>query len=373
MTDTGGQEIRPAFAGEFDVQLARFVEQITDYAIVALDPQGLIQTWNLGAQRLKGYTAEEVMGHSFAMFYTAEDRRAGLPTRLLLEALDKGRVEHTGWRLRKDGSRFWGDVVITAAHDPEGLHTGFIKVTRDRSELKLREESQDAFYAAFSHDFKTPVTAMLGYIDALRYAPETARERLIDRAEANARRLFEMVDELIAVARERAESSSIRIDEVDLAAVARRALNDLPLHLGADRVRFPIDAVALARANGAAMKRVITNLVVNALKYSPPDSVVRLAVTESDAGEVEITVADHGRGIHPDDLDVVFEEFQRGRLATDDGGTGLGLASVRSLLDQQDGTICLDSEVGVGTTVTVTLPGALTAPGTSRTAGQKSR
>ncbi len=358
MADPVDEETSSEREGGFDGHLDRFVDQITDYAIIALDPQGVIETWNLGAQQVKGYTAAEAIGRSFAMFYTDQDQRAGLPMRLLSEAMDKGRVEHTGWRVRKDGSRFWGNVVITAVHDEEGRHTGFVKVTRDRSDLQRLEAAQDAFYAAFSHDFKTPVTAMLGYIDALRYAPEAAHAHLINRAEVNAQRLFDMVDELVTIARQRAELSSILTDEVDVAAVARRALTHLPLSLGGDRVRFPNDAVALAQANGTAMHRVITNLVINALKYSPPDSSVHLTVTEIDPGEVEIIVADRGRGIDPSDLDTIFEEFERGRLATDDGGSGLGLASVRALLAQQDGTIHIDSEVGVGTTVVVTLPGA---------------
>lgn len=348
----------------FDAHLASFVEQIGDYAIIALDPQGVIERWNRGAQQVKGHTADEAIGQSFAMFYTDQDRRAGLPMRLLLQAMDTGRVEHTGWRVRKDGSRFWGDVVITAVHDAEGRHLGFVKVTRDRSDLKRLEEAQDAFYAAFSHDFKTSVTAMVGYLDALRYAPDDAREHFINRAEANAQRLADMVDELVTIARQRAETSSVLIDEVDVAAVARTAVASLPLSLGPQRVQFPTDVVALARANGAAMQRVFTNLLVNALKYSPPDTLVHLRVTETGTGEIHITFADHGRGIHPDDLETIFDEFHRGRLANDDGGTGLGLTSVGILLTQQHGSIHIDSQVGVGTTVTVALPSAENAPDT---------
>ncbi len=362
-----GEGRTPVRGRSFDVHLDRFVEQIADYAIIALNLDGVIETWNVGAQRVKGYTAAEAIGCHFAMFYPEEDRRAGLPWRLLQEARTHGRVQHTGWRVRKDGDRFWGDVVITAVHDEEGRHTGFIKVTRDRSDIKRREQAQDAFYSAFSHDFKTPVTAMLGYLDSLRDAPEEARDHLLTRAEANAQRLFEMVDELITIARHRAELSSARIDQIDVPVVVRSALDSLPPGLGG-RVQFPTGDAVLARANAIAVQRIVANLVVNALKYSPADSAVLLAVREARTGEVLITVSDQGRGIDPGDLDSIFDAFQRGRLAGDDGGTGLGLASVRALLAQQDGTIHIDSEVGVGTTVTVTLPGvavdstACTAP-----------
>ncbi len=110
------------------------VGQVLDYAIIRLDPEGTIQTWNLGAERVKGYTAEEAIGHNFAMFYPEGDRRSGLPQKLLAEAAETGRVEHEGWRLRKDGSRFWGDVNITALHDDAGNLIGFTKVTRDLTE-----------------------------------------------------------------------------------------------------------------------------------------------------------------------------------------------------------------------------------------------
>lgn len=352
------EEAPPGREGEVEVHLGHFIEQIADYAIIALDPRGVIRSWNLGAQRVKGYAAEEAIGRSFSMFYPGPDRRAGLPRRLLREAVDKGRVEHTGWRVRKDGTRFWGDVVITAVHDLEGRHTGFVKVTRDRSDLKRLEDAQDAFYAAFSHDFKTPVSAMLGYIEALRHASDADRAHLIDRAEANAQHLFEMVEELVTIARQHAELASVLTSEVDLAAVARGALDSLPLSAGARRVRLSGDDVAWAVANEAAMRRVLTNLLFNALKYSPPSSDVQLAVRATPSGEVELAVADAGRGIDPDDLDAVFDVFERGRLATDDGGTGLGLASVRALVAQQDGRVHIDSAVGVGTTVTVTMPGA---------------
>src|SRR6478735_5360755 len=144
------------------------VVQVLDYAILRLDTDGIIQTWNLGAERLKGYTAEEAIGRSFAMFYPEPDRQSGLPMKLQSSARESGRVEHTGGRVRKDGSRFWGDVEITALHDDAGNLTGFANVTRDRTDLKSIEDAQDAFYAAFNHDFRTPVTALKGFVDAIR-------------------------------------------------------------------------------------------------------------------------------------------------------------------------------------------------------------
>ncbi len=331
------------------------VGQVVDYAIIALDPQGIIETWNLGAERVKGYTADEAIGRSFAMFYTEEDRKAGLPLRLLTDARRTGRVEHSGWRVRKDGSRFWGDVVITALHDAKGRITGYAKVTRDRTDLKALEDAQDAFYATFNHDFRTPVTAIKGFVDAIRDADDATRSMLIDKVESSADRLMGMVEGLVEFATQRAGHASLVLADIDLAQVARSAVADLSGHYDPARVHVA-DTFALATANGVAMHRVVTNLVVNALKYSPPDSPVDIEFSRARAGHVRMTVTDEGRGIDPGDIGSIFDEFFRGRLAEEDGGSGLGLASVRELVHQQNGTVSIESEVGVGTTVTVELP-----------------
>ncbi len=337
-------------------RLRLLVGQVVDYAIIGLDPQGVIESWNLGAERLKGYTAEEAIGRSFAMFYPDDARRAGLPMQLLGVARRIGRVEHTGWRVRKDGSRFWGDVVITALHDDAGNLTGYAKVTRDRTETKSLEDAQDAFYAAFTHDFRTPITALKGFVDAIRDAADRdEREYLIERVEASADRLLGMVEGLVQFATHRAERATLLLADIDIAQVVRGAVQDLPDHIGPVRVRVP-DDVAIARANGVAMHRVVTNLLVNALKYSPEDTPVEVSFTRPSPGFTRISISDQGRGIDPRDIDKIFDEFVRGRLAEDDGGTGLGLASVRELVDQLEGTISIESEVGGGTTVSVDLP-----------------
>ena len=341
---------------ESEERLRLLVGQVADYAIIGLDPQGVIQTWNLGAERLKGYTAEEAIGRSFAMFYPESDRQSGLPMKLLSSARETGRVEHTGWRLRKDGSRFWGDVVITALHDDAGNLTGYAKVTRDRTDLKSLEDAQDAFYAAFNHDFRTPITALKGFVDAIRdAADDDEREHLIERVEASADRLLGMVEGLVQFATHRAERATLMLADIDVAQVVRGAVQDLPAHIGPERVRVS-DDVCIAQANGVAMHRVVTNLLVNALKYSPQDTPVLVDFSRPGAGTVRLAIRDEGRGIYPDDIDTIFDEFVRGRLAENDGGSGLGLASVRELVDQMEGSVAIDSKVGGGTTVTVDLP-----------------
>jgi PAS domain S-box-containing protein len=331
------------------------VAQVSDYAIIALDPQGTIETWNLGAERVKGYTADEAIGRSFAMFYTDQDRRSGLPLRLLGDAREHGRVEHTGWRVRKDGTRFWGDVIITAMHDDSGHLSGYAKVTRDRTDLKALEDAQDAFYAAFTHDFRTPVAAMLSYVDAIRDATDEERPHFLERVETNALRLSDMVEGLVEFAKQRAAHSSLLMSDLDVVQVAQDAVHDLSPLLEPARVRVLAEGAVHARGNQIALHRVLTNLMVNSLRYSPTESAVEVSIAGGH-DLVEITVADHGRGIDPGDVETIFDEFKRGRLAQDDGGTGLGLASVRELVTQMHGTIRIDSEVGVGTNVVIQLP-----------------
>jgi PAS domain S-box-containing protein len=330
------------------------VGQVSDYAIVGLDPQGTIETWNLGAEQVKGYTHDEAVGLNFAIFYPEEDRRRGLPLELLNAAREDGRVEHTGWRLRKDGSRFWGDEVITALHDDDGHLTGYAKVTRDRTDVKALEEAQDAFYATFNHDFRTPVTALKGFVDAIREARDDERDHLIERVEASADRLLRMVEGLVEFATKRDGRAPLLLADIDVAQVVRTAAQDLSPDLEPARVRIA-DDVVIARVNGVAIHRVVTNLLVNALKYSPPGTPVEVAFSRPRPGHVLLTFSDHGRGIDPGDVDTIFDEFVRGRHAEDDGGTGLGLASARNLVEQQDGTISLETEPGVGTTVSVEL------------------
>lgn len=341
-------------------RLRLLVGQVLDYAIIALDPQGTIETWNLGAERLKGYTAEEAVGRSFAMFYLPEDQRDGLPARLLEAARRRGRVQSAGWRVRRDGSRFWADVTITALRDAEARLTGYAKVTRDRTDVKRLEEAQDSFYASFTHDFRTPVAVIKGFVEALRELGDDpdVRDDLLDRIDAGADRLSSMVQGLVDFAQQRVAHADVQVDDIDVADVARRAVLALGPAAG-NRVDVE-PAVSLARANGEAMTRVVTNLVVNALKYSAPGS--RIEVRFGRTGpDVVLTVSDHGRGIHADDLATIFDQFERGRMATDDGGSGLGLASARDLVQQQGGAIDIHSAVDEGTRITVRLPAA-TAP-----------
>lgn len=204
------------------------------------------------------------------------------------------------------------------------------------------------------------MTVIKGFVEALRELGDDpdVRDDLLDRIDAGADRLSSMVQGLVEFAQQRVAHADVQVDDIDVADVARRAVLALGPAAG-NRVDVE-PAVSLARANGEAMTRVVTNLVVNALKYSAPGS--RIEVRFGRTGpDVVLTVSDHGRGIHADDLATIFDQFERGRMATDDGGSGLGLASARDLVQQQGGAIDIHSAVDEGTRITVRLPAA-TAP-----------
>ena len=331
------------------------VNQVVDYAIIALDPRGTIESWNAGAERLKGYTAEQAIGRHFSMFYTDADRRAGLPHVLLRQAAAEGRVQHTGWRVRRDGSQFWGDVVITALHNDAGTLTGYAKVVRDRSTEKTLQEAQDSFYETFQHDFWSPIFVLRMSLDELKAVTGGDAASSLERAEASLERLDAMARDMLEFANLREPAAPLHPRELGLAQLCRNAVATAGPIAGAGRVDIRVNPRVSIYADESALTRVVANLVGNAMKYSPDHRPIVITST-STADAVRLTIRDRGRGIHEADLERIFMAFERGRLAQDDGGTGLGLASVKSIVEQHHGRVWISSTPGASTAVTVELP-----------------
>ncbi len=329
------------------------VEQVRDYAIICLDPGGTIETWNAGAEQVKGYRPDEAIGQHFSIFYTGADREDELPQRLLAQARRDGRVEHTGWRVRKDGTTFWGDVIITALHDDDSSLRGFVKVTRDLTAKKRFEEARATFLDTFAHDFRTPVTAIAGYAELLTDATGDEQAACLARIQLNAQRLTEMTAELIDHSHLRSHAPPLELVAVPLAELVAQTVSGLSHPSATTRVRTAIPTIEVL-ADPIALQRVLANLIGNALAYSPDGSPVVVRAAERD-DRAYIIVIDEGRGIHPADLPHIFDEFQRGRLASDDGGTGLGLTSVKLLVERMGGAVSIESHLGSGTTITFEL------------------
>lgn len=349
---------------EHDTQLAlrdseamfrALVTQVVDCAIIGLNPAGQITSWNAGARRVKGYSAEQAIGRHFSMFYDDEDRQDGLPGGLLATARTQGRVAHTGWRVRRDGSRFWGNVVITALRDEHGALSGYVKVTQDLTTQHQLAEAQESLFAAVTHDLRNPVFAIQILAELLaRSGSEADHQENLRGLQLQATHLGNLVDGLFDYAKNRSGPAVLTLVPLAVArlastcAAAFRAVS--PQH--GINVQ---DSDAMALADRTALTRILDNLLGNAVRYSPAGT--RITVTVDEVGEVvRIAVSDHGRGIAAEDIDTIFGEFNRGRLARDDdGGSGLGLASVQRLTTLQGGRVWIDSQVGHGTTVTVEL------------------
>jgi PAS domain S-box-containing protein len=330
------------------------VSQVAEYAIVRLDVDGTVASWNVGAERVEGYPADAAIGRHFALFFPEEDVRAGVPQRLLDEAGETGRSGHQGWGVRSDGTRFWAEVSLAALHDEHDAPVGYALVTRDMTDTRRLEVARDSFFASLSHDLRTPLNSIQGFVEMLPIVDEARRGEFIDRVQSNVGRLTVLIENLLDHARVRAGAVALNPRELDPAAVAAACVRDLAPLVGAHEIVIePADFTVLADA--PALGRVLANLLVNAINYSPDGTSIEVRF-ENDDHVGRILVTDHGRGLASDDLESIFDEFERGALAEDDGGTGLGLASVRQLVTLQRGKVSIDSELGVGTTVTVELP-----------------
>ena len=327
-------------------------DQVDQFAIVKLDGGGIVRGWNIGAERIKGYGEDEIIGQHFSRFYRAEDRRRGLPDRLLAAAQRYGHVEDIGWRVRKDGLEFWARVTISAIRSESGQVLGFVKIVRDLTGEKQLADERAALQRTFAHDLLSPVTALRGYLDLI--AEELpADHRLIRLADQASNHLVAMAQALIADANSLPENGRRRVtmDLVARGAVAVILPGDTP-----DRVAFgQMDAVPVI-GDVLGLRRAVANVLENAAKYS--DDVIDVEVYETDEGAT-VSVRDRGRGIHPDDLRTVLDEGERGRLAHPrDRGSGIGLASVRRVVHAHGGRVRISSELGVGTTVRLTIPRA---------------
>jgi PAS domain S-box-containing protein len=354
-------------------QLRLLVDAVADYAIFLLDPAGHVVTWNTGAERIKGYGRDEVVGSHFSRFYTPEDRERGHPERLLGEALRDGRVEDEGWRVRRDGTRFWASVVITALRD-EGELLGFGKVTRDLTERQAAEEQLrttaaelaranaelERFAAAAAHDLAEPLHTITGFAEVLRrrygaVLDDEGREVLDHISEAG-RRLGRRIEALLTYAR--SGRRELRPRDVDLAALVAGVVEALAARIAQTRARVEVDPgpSPVVVTDPDLLEVVVQNLVANALKFTDRERPhVRIAVAR-EAGRARIDVADDGIGIPPGQLERVFGLFARASGADAFPGSGLGLALSRRIVERLGGEVAVASTPGAGSTFSVVLP-----------------
>jgi PAS domain S-box-containing protein len=342
---------------ESEERFRLLVTSVADYAIYLLDPEGRVSSWNVGAEALKGYRADEIIGLPLSTFYTEEDRLAGVPEGALAEARAKGRWAAEGWRLRKDGSRFWASVVITSLVSADGQHRGFAKVTRDLTERKQNDEIRSEVLSIIAHDLRAPAGVIQHLLYGLHQDWSTATEAdklaAIDRIGSRTSRMASLADDLFDVSQIDAGRLEVDTKVVDVGPIVDQVAADAPSR----RVHVVMATDAKALGDERRIWQVVTNLVSNAIKFSPSDSPVEVRVDRF-GDEVVIAVVDHGPGIGADELPKLFERFSRLARTSAVPGTGIGLFIARSLAEAQGGRIEVTSVEGEGSTFKLILPAA---------------
>jgi PAS domain S-box-containing protein len=369
------------------------VESVREYAIFMLDPAGYVATWNLGAERIKGYSAEEVIGQHFSIFYCQEDIARGWPEHELKVAVAEGRFEDEGWRVRKDGSLFWANVIITALYDQGRLY-GFSKVTRDLTERKQAEQElrqsrdllemrvqertgqieelldklrvadrrKNEFLATLAHELRNPLAPIRNALQLFDLAADPkVQQQARSVIERQLGQMVRLIDDLLDVSRITNNKLQLRKERIELAAAIDSALettrpliekagHELTLLLPQDPIYVEADLMRLAQT--------FTNLLNNAARYSESGGHIWV-VAERRGREVVVTVRDTGLGITAEQLPHLFEMFSQGvpALERPGGGLGVGLALARGLVELHGGSIEARSEgPGKGSELMVRLP-----------------
>ena len=371
-----------------DDQLARgerqfrlLVQSVSDYAIYMIDPNGLVTNWNAGAQRIKGYAADEIVGKHFSQFYLPEDRDRGEPQRGLEAALREGRFEKEGWRVRKDGTPFWANVVIDPIRDPDGTLLGFAKITRDISERRENqialEQTREALFQAqkmeaigqltggVAHDFNNLLMAIISGLELLRKrVPDDPRvTMLLSNAMDAARRGVSLTRRMLAFARRQ----DLAITHVDVGMLVNGMSDLMERSIGpgiAIQNEIPLN-LPQVRVDANQLDNALLNLVLNARDAMPRGGFIRISArletlatggpNDLAAGAyVCLSVTDTGHGMDAATLDRAAEPFFTTKGVGK--GTGLGLSMVHGMLEQLGGRMILKSQVGEGTTAELWLP-----------------
>jgi PAS domain S-box-containing protein len=362
-------------------QFRLLVASVVDYAMVMLDPNGVVTNWNAGAEHIKGYKAEEIVGKHFSVFYTEPDRQAGAPSKALRTAIEEGRFEAEAWRVRKDGSLFWANVVLDAIHDESGELVGFAKITRDITERRNAQielqraherlaqaqkmEAMGQLTGGVAHDFNNLLMVVSGQGQLLRrkLGDDPRAARALDAVESATRRGQELTRQLLAFARRQRLNPAV-ISLFERAGALRQLLDASVGAAIALMIEIP-EKIWPVEVDPGELELTLLNLAVNARDAMPHGGMltisacnVKLAGDEADPdlkGDfVALTVRDTGMGIPPDILPRIFEPF----FTTKDvsRGTGLGLSQVYGFVEQSGGRAIVTSELGSGSNFTLYLP-----------------
>lgn len=365
--------------------LQNLVASVQDYAILLLDVEGHIATWNTGAERLKGWTEAEIVGRHFSTFYPPEDVAAGKPEWELEEAAATGRVEDESWRVRRDGTTFWANVVITALRDETGELRGYGKVTRDLTERRAQEEALrrsrdeleqttrelrrsnadlEQFAFSASHDLQEPLRKIASFTQMLqsRYAGQ-----LDDRADtymeltvSGAKRMQTLIHDLLAFAR--AGHGDVVMRDVELSEVLAEVRSDLSAAVEESGAAIEVGDLPRVTGDRSLLTQLFQNLIANAVKFHGGGAPQVRVTAERDGERWRVRCTDDGIGVDPAAAERIFVAFQRLHSQSEFPGTGIGLALCRKIAEFHGGEMWLDTgHAGPGTSFVLTLPAAQAA------------
>jgi PAS domain S-box-containing protein len=364
----------------------KMIEEVEDYAIIMLNREGIVQNWNKGAEKIKGYKEEEIVGKSFQEFYLPNDAESGLPLQLLDQARETGKAIHEGWRKRKDNSIFWASTVITALHDPQGNVIGFSKVTRDLTERKQSEDKMqeylnqlefqnrelEQFVYAASHDLKEPIRKIHFYGD---FIAEDSSSQLSDRSRDYlnrsinaADRMKKLIDDLLVYSRTTAKVESF--ETVDLDKMIEEVTHIFKEEMEYSDITVDSERLTVIKAIPFQIKQLLVNLFDNAVKYKHPERKLHISLTYSQVpGNVipgvtaeatvmyhMICVKDNGIGFDPLYAKKIFNIFQRLKNVSETSGSGIGLAICKRIVQNHNGFILASGKPDEGAIFSLYLP-----------------
>jgi PAS domain S-box-containing protein len=358
------------------------VNGVEDYAIFMLDPTGHVVSWNTGAERIKGYTAEEIIGRHFSRFYPREDIESGKPPMELDRAAADGRFEDEEWRLRKDGSRFWANVVISALRDDSGNLRGFAKVSRDITDRKRAEEVErlnvdlekrvtertselaaankelEAFAYSVAHDLRAPLRHIDGFSKLLAEhvgaSLDEDGKHYLDSIRGSANNMGHMVDDLLNLSRVARKELTLQV--TGMSSLVEEVLRDLQPETKDREIEWKIASLPFVECDPILVKQVFVNLLANAIKFTRTRAHAVIEVNQTDLDGQSVTyVRDNGVGFSMKYSDKLFGVFQRLHRQEDFEGTGVGLATVQRIIHKHGGRIWAEAELNIGATFYFTL------------------
>jgi PAS domain S-box-containing protein len=345
------------------------VENVRDYAIFMLDPNGIVASWNAGAQHIKGYTRDEIVGRHFSTFYTPDAIARRWPQHELAVAREQGRFEDEGWRLRKDGTTFWANVVITPVYDDKRQLRGFAKITRDLTtrrkveELQRTERQMNEFLGMLAHELRNPLAPIRSALDIAARKPDDLATAawargIIDR---QAEHLSRLVDDLLDVSRITRGKVKLRRQPTDLGTTIGHVVDALTPAAAERRHTIAVNVPPtplVAAADPTRVAQILSNVLGNAIKYTPDGGHIAVDATSSDE-MVLIAVTDTGIGMAADLVPRIFDLFVQGERGLDrrEGGLGVGLTVARRLTELLGGTLTASSAgPGLGSRFMIELP-----------------